>query len=444
MAGIGELIFSQEYLEEKEKKWKYFGITLSKTTWKISDCFESRKNPRLADIYTGIANGLGSKTLRSTNIIFGVKDQVYLGPLHTKGLPSLSEKEPVLLLWSRYSGSSKVGGGYTPEGDSDLIGQKQLIQIATDLKFRIITIGHEPKWELVQNLNAARSSTAHLGEFYEVAPITKDRATQISFFLALMEQYPGMLYQMGQKTGGMDGAALVGIPTVYIECDSRNDQARMSKWVNKVPFYQDANIVQPPSILGKAIFSLNKEIIGGTPEEKEKMNIHGFKDKIKSSPFWSTLGQPKEIRFSIIALLRYIWTSTEAINEALENQGEKLNEVLKKMTIYEDLKNLLKGNWGEKLKELKSGDQEKIKGVVNLFPSIKLGAIWIECITCLNHLDHTVFNNEKPLRGYSKADLEEIKIQLTDMLRTQYKDGEDIVRNKQGKYVPRKDLMVQH
>lgn len=128
---------------------------------------------------------------------------------------------PVVLLWSRYSGTISQYG-YNPEGDSDVIGQEQLIKLVQSLGLPVITAGHDPAGEesIIPTQQDIEDSHApcHLGEFYKVEPIVgRGRAAQNSFLAALMQRYPGNIVQLGQKTGGMDHGALLGMPTLYIE-----------------------------------------------------------------------------------------------------------------------------------------------------------------------------------------------------------------------------------
>ena len=102
----------------------------------------------------------------------------------------------------------------------------------------------------------------------------KGRGGQLSFFLALMEHYPGRLYQIGQKTGAMDAAALVGIPTVYIEDVDSPASGRMENWINAVPFFRRARIKEPPTVLGKAMRSIDR--VMKAPRTKASQNFRTF------------------------------------------------------------------------------------------------------------------------------------------------------------------------
>jgi len=183
----------------------------------------------------------------------------------------------------------------------------------------VITIGHDLDLKgeglisekkdpsLEEMVEKSHSSLFHLGEFYKTHPITDNRATQISFFLDLMKLYPERLYQIGQKTGAMDGGALLGIPTVYIEWGSNNVKARMKDWVakgSKGPLCLNVDIDMPPSLLGKAVVHLQKSIENGGPIAKPPG------DKINE--FWRSIKRPdKPLKWRLIALLHFLGDKIE-------------------------------------------------------------------------------------------------------------------------------------
>lgn len=155
----------------------------------------------------------------------------------------------ILILWSRYSGQNG-NGGYNPAGDSDITGQQQLIKMAEDkeLGFTVITVGHGPTGA------ATPEGKIHLGEFWKEAgsPFEKEgRQGQASLYARLAALH--YVIQVGQKTGGMDNAALVKVPTVYIEDKQSPTRARMTKWTSVMPTYQCAEVSAPPTAVGKAI-----------------------------------------------------------------------------------------------------------------------------------------------------------------------------------------------
>ena len=61
------------------------------------------------------------------------------------------------------------------------------------------------------------------------------RRAQLQFFEHLRERH-GLVGQLGVTTAGMDGPALMGLPTMYLT-DAPN--VRMREWVGAVPGYQE-------------------------------------------------------------------------------------------------------------------------------------------------------------------------------------------------------------
>jgi hypothetical protein len=244
---------------------------LGTATTAIAEAFKQAQNvdekiskTNYINLYTKLAQKLTSRTLTSEAIIGGTIQTPKFGG-HT--LPDATPcQTPVVLLWARYTGTN-TAIAYNPGGDSCVQGQTQINTLLTELNYNVITIGHGPRGS--QPFRA----TFDVGEFYKQAPISSDRATQQSFFLALMEKYPGRLYQLGQKTGGMDGAALLGIPTLYLEHANSNAIGRMRKWSNgTLPYYRCVVTEQPASAVGRAME-------GKIPEDTQKKysGYHGWK-----------------------------------------------------------------------------------------------------------------------------------------------------------------------
>jgi hypothetical protein len=61
------------------------------------------------------------------------------------------------------------------------------------------------------------------------------RRAQLQFFEHLKTAH-GLVGQLGVTTAGMDGPALMGLPTLYLT-DAPN--VRMGQWVGAVPGYQE-------------------------------------------------------------------------------------------------------------------------------------------------------------------------------------------------------------
>jgi hypothetical protein len=66
------------------------------------------------------------------------------------------------------------------------------------------------------------------------------RRAQLQLFEELRQRH-GLIGQIGVTTAGMDGPALLGLPTAYL---SASPNVRLGKWVGAVPGYQE--IVRQP------------------------------------------------------------------------------------------------------------------------------------------------------------------------------------------------------
>ena len=173
-----------------------------------------------------------------------------------------SGKNRLLLIWGRYSGS--VAGGYNPAGDSSLDGNAQLVNSVANKTGRIpIAIGHD------STDGPTPQGLIHLGEFWtlhvEDNPFMgRGRSAQTAFYILLNKTHD--VVQLGQKTGGIDNAALVGIRTIYIEDEYSPQYGRMQKWSRIMRHYQAAITNNPPTKLGKAIRKAQGDIdeSGGT------------------------------------------------------------------------------------------------------------------------------------------------------------------------------------
>ena len=230
--------------------------------------------------------------------------------------PPVATKGSIVLLWARYSGSSSPTS-YNPEGGSDVKGQEQLLEILLPMS-AVITIGHDNA-----SGKGCHSQEYHLGEKFFKKDGIKDngRGEQLSFFLPLLERYPGRLYQIGQKTGAMDAAVLVGIPTGYIEDVDSPAKGRMKYWTNKVPFFRRAQIKEPPSVLGKSMRSLDWEIKG--LQDNKVQNLPTFRLKDTNTPM--PRDQWRRIAMLYQGLIELSWDT-----EGQESGPKKIISITKK------------------------------------------------------------------------------------------------------------------
>jgi hypothetical protein len=69
------------------------------------------------------------------------------------------------------------------------------------------------------------------------------RRAQLQVFEELRQRH-GLIGQIGVTTAGMDGPALLGLPTAYL---SAAPNVRLGKWVGAVPGYRE--IVRQPGYM---------------------------------------------------------------------------------------------------------------------------------------------------------------------------------------------------
>ncbi|PVF92395.1 hypothetical protein CPB86DRAFT_819675 [Serendipita vermifera] len=167
----------------------YRPITVSGTTIIIAKQFRADKQ----NAYTTLAKVLAS-TLTSQEII--------------KDMSNWNLKSPFPFLKSFYRQTYPL-----------------FMELEKSLGLAVVTIGYGPP----ESRKATKvEPDCHLGEFFKNKIIeSKGRAGQVFSFLALLETCPGKIIQIGQKTGGMGSlrlgrgsAALLDMPTIYVEDES--------------------------------------------------------------------------------------------------------------------------------------------------------------------------------------------------------------------------------
>ncbi|THG92781.1 hypothetical protein EW026_g8243 [Hermanssonia centrifuga] len=144
---------------------EYPAITVVGATTFIADAFRTYADGHEA-FYTFMGNALSSLAIPQDAVAgwatrkFG--DNL---PLPPPPPAASARRMKILLLWSRYSGQN-TPDGYNPAGDSDPVGQRQLIDMGTKLGFTMITVGHDSTWSPTPNPHAQ----IHFGEFWNEAP----------------------------------------------------------------------------------------------------------------------------------------------------------------------------------------------------------------------------------------------------------------------------------
>ena len=78
--------------------------------------------------------------------------------------------------------------------------------------------------------------------------------------LALMQRYPGKLFQIGQKKGGIDAGAMAGIPTLYIKDIGSGTKTRIQRWVGMVQYYECVRVNELATLLRRALRATDAEL----------------------------------------------------------------------------------------------------------------------------------------------------------------------------------------
>ncbi len=153
------------------------------------------------------------------------------------------------LLWIRLSGKRKSGGAH-PELDTSIEGVRELkAAIIAETGRQVVLVGDRPgKVDVLQN-------AIDMIEFWKKPPFAAfeglaGRQAQLKLF-DYMVQNGYDLVSIGMRSGAMEGPALLGVPTVYIEDAGNVQHERMEKWKGKVPGWTQASLAGLPTRTGK-------------------------------------------------------------------------------------------------------------------------------------------------------------------------------------------------
>lgn len=139
-----------------------------------------------------------------------------------QGAPGASENK--VLLWIR-------DGAHHPGRNTSFSELAALTECARHAGLVPVLIGDAPRGEPVPE-GAVDLVLFWKEPFFQGAGM---RRLQLQFFELLREDY-GLVGQLGATTAGMDGPALLGLPTLYLT-DAPN--VRMGRWVGAVPGYEE-------------------------------------------------------------------------------------------------------------------------------------------------------------------------------------------------------------
>jgi hypothetical protein len=154
------------------------------------------------------------------------------------------------LLWVRLSAKLKKGGAHA-ELDTSLEGVRNLkAEIRRQTDREVVLVGDDPaKPEFLEN-------AINMLQFWDHAPFStptdrvEKRMAQLRLF-SYMVQNGFDLVSIGMRSGAMEGPALLGVPTVYIEDEDNMQAGRMQKWLDKVPNWTQARVETLPTRTGR-------------------------------------------------------------------------------------------------------------------------------------------------------------------------------------------------
>ncbi len=175
--------------------------------------------------------------------------------LTTKGIV---RGQKYALLWIRLSGKRKSGGAH-PELDTSIQGVRDLkAAIIAQTDRQVVLVGDRPgKADVLAN-------AIDMVEFWKQAPfdayegLVGRQAQQKLFNFMVRNRYD--LVSIGMRSGAMEGPALLGVPTVYIEEAGNVQHERMEKWKGKVPDWTQASLAGLPTRTGKHYMGAGKDV----------------------------------------------------------------------------------------------------------------------------------------------------------------------------------------
>lgn len=144
-----------------------------------------------------------------------------------KWLTDISRKK--VLIWNR-------ARDYQSERNTSLCLLNQLFSLVAEANLFPILFGHP--------IEAPRSP-CNLTELWR-EPELESHMAQLSFVNLLRDKY-NLVGSIGNRSGGMDGHALLGLPTLYLEASTALgcNQERMKQWVDVVPGYKRLCLNKP-------------------------------------------------------------------------------------------------------------------------------------------------------------------------------------------------------
>ncbi len=151
------------------------------------------------------------------------------------------------LLWIRLSAKEKSGGAHA-ELDTSIQGVRQLKELLKHTGRRPVLVGDRPGKDIT-------ADTIDMIKFWDEEPFKafkglSTRIAQLRMFEYMRKSGIDLL-SIGMRSGAMEGPALLGIPTMYIEELGNKQHERMEKWKGKVPGWSQVTVRTLPTRTGK-------------------------------------------------------------------------------------------------------------------------------------------------------------------------------------------------
>ncbi|HWC27099.1 MAG TPA: hypothetical protein VG474_11000 [Solirubrobacteraceae bacterium] len=203
-------------------------------TWKVGDAFGGAPRASLEKVRKAWA----------TKVVGPSEDQLK-EYLKDKGI--VPEKK-YALLWVRLSAKRRSGGAH-PELDTSVQGVRDLKAALKEGGRDVIIVGDRP------NKTDVLEDAIDMVEFwnddaFKAFTGLQGRLAQLRLFDYMVRKGYDVV-SIGMRSGAMEGPALLGMPTVYIEEQGNLQHERMEKWLSKVPGWTQAQVAALPTRTGR-------------------------------------------------------------------------------------------------------------------------------------------------------------------------------------------------
>ena len=143
-----------------------------------------------------------------------------------------------------------------------------------------------------------------LGKFWEHKTFPQElkdegRMGQLRMFMMLAKSGDYDVISVGMRSGAMEGPALIGVPTVYLE-EARNEQAgRMEKWLAALPNFFRVIVDRPPG--GPQLRAWRRETVVRMTEKAERLLAERARSRRRSAVGMDQTADPGD-RHEVAAL----------------------------------------------------------------------------------------------------------------------------------------------